>query len=256
MSMIQIQVDQFSFHGSDASGVLPMRFCRLSASFRPKTELNLNNTRYFNIFWNMERKVNIPSACGALEGLRYSAGTDKAVVITHPHPQYGGDMYSPVVEAIASAYRQKGYSTLRFNFRGTGNSAGSYDDGVGERQDVIAAVTFLHEEGAQSIHLSGYSFGAWVNAMALQERIVVDGVTLVAPPVAFIDFADGIRLPGLKAVLAGSRDEFGPPSLVRPLLDRWNPLARLEIIDGADHFFFGYLDELTRMLIQVLKAVD
>jgi alpha/beta superfamily hydrolase len=55
-------------------------------------------------------------------------------------------------------------------------------------------------------------------------------------------------------VVAGGRDEFGPPALIRPLLDRWNPQANLEIIDDADHFFFGYLDELTCLLAQALKA--
>ncbi len=203
-----------------------------------------------------EKRIQFLSGIWELEGLYHRHTFAKGVVITHPHPQYGGDMYSPVVEAIVSAYRRKGYSTLRFNFRGTGNSAGSYDNGVGERQDVKAAISFLREEGVKSIYLSGYSFGAWVNAMALQEGASVDGMTLVAPPVAFIAFADGIRLPGLKAVVAGSRDEFGPPALIRPLLDDWNPEAHLVIIDGADHFFFGYLDELTHMLIQALKAVD
>jgi alpha/beta superfamily hydrolase len=90
--------------------------------------------------------------------------------------------------------------------------------------------------------------------MALQDDVAVDGMSMVAPPVAFITFADGIRLPGLRTVVTGGRDEFGPPALIRPLLDRWNPQANLEIIDDADHFFFGYLDELTRLLAQALKA--
>ena len=163
-------------------------------------------------------------------------------------------MYSPVVEAITSAYQQQGYTTLRFNFRGTGSSTGSYDNGVGEREDVKTVLSFLRSEGAKSIHLSGYSFGAWVNAMALQEELAVDGLTLVAPPVTFIAFADGIRLPALGTVIAGGRDDFGPPALIRPLLDLWNPQASLEIIADADHFFFGYLNDLTRTLIQTLKA--
>jgi alpha/beta superfamily hydrolase len=74
-------------------------------------------------------------------------------------------------------------------------------------------------------------------------------MTMVAPPVAFIDFADGIRLPGLTKVVAGSRDEFAPPELIRSLLANWNMDAEMEIIDGADHFFFSYLDDVTRLLI-------
>ena len=63
-------------------------------------------------------------------------------------------------------------------------------------------------------------------------------------------YHDGLRLPTLSAVMAGSRDEFAPPDLIRPLMGQWNPAARLDIIDGADHFFFGFLDEVTRRLVQ------
>ena len=80
----------------------------------------------------METKVDFPSRCGRLEGLCHAGATDKGVVITHPHPQYGGDMYNPVVTAIAAAYRELGFTTLRFNFRGAGNSTGHFDQGVGE----------------------------------------------------------------------------------------------------------------------------
>jgi len=202
----------------------------------------------------MGEKITFASACGNLEGLLDAGTRQKGAVITHPHPLYGGDMYNPVVEAIEAAYRKAGFSTLRFNFRGTGKSAGTHDDGVGEREDVAAAVAYLKNEGVESIHLSGYSFGAWVNAIAVQNKLVVDGMTMVAPPVAFIDFEKGIRLPGLTKVVAGSRDEFAPPGLIRPLLDNWNPTAKFEIIDGADHFFFAYLDDVTRILLATEKV--
>jgi len=204
----------------------------------------------------MEMKIDVPSPSGGLEGLLHSGDADKGVVITHPHPKYGGDMYSPVGEALAATYRKQGYTTLRFNFRGTGNSAGSYAHGIGEREDVKAAVALLRARGLTSIHLSGYSFGAWVNAMTLQEKLTVDGLTMVAPPVAFIDFKDDVRLPMLSAVVAGSRDEFAPPDLVRPLMHQWHPGARLDIIDGADHSFFGFLDDVTHILAQRLRQAD
>ena len=202
----------------------------------------------------MERKVYFASRCGDLEGLFYTGVIEQGVVITHPHPQYGGDMYSPVVEAIAAAYRKLGFTTLRFNFRGAGNSAGHYDQGIGERADVEAAVSFLCDRGLKTVHLSGYSFGAWVNAMALQCGLAVDGMTMVAPPVAFIEFEERLRLRPLSAVVAGSRDEIAPPALIRPLMGQWNPDARIDIIDGADHFFFGFLDQVTRKLVQCLSG--
>lgn len=197
----------------------------------------------------MGKAIAFSSACGKLEGLLRAGTNQKGAVITHPHPLSGGDMYNPVVEAIEAAYHKAGFSTLRFNFRGTGSSAGSHDNGVGEREDVAAAAACLKFKGAKRIHLSGYSFGAWVNAMALQNGLAVDGMTMVAPPVAFIDFADGIRLPGLTKVVAGSRDEFAPPEWIHSLLANWNRDAELDIIDGADHFFSSHLDDVTRILL-------
>ena len=202
-----------------------------------------------------EERIRFLSGKRELEGLCHGSQNSKGVVITHPHPQYGGDMYNPVVEAIASAYRKVGFTTLRFNFRGTGSSAGNFDHGVGEREDVKAAISLLRKKGVATTHLSGYSFGAWVNAMTIGSGLEVDGMTMVAPPVAFIDFADGVRLPMLTAVVAGSRDEFAPPGQIRPLMKQWNPDARMNIIHGADHFFFGFLDEVTRLLFQGLQHI-
>lgn len=197
-----------------------------------------------------EEKIHFRSGDWQIQGLYHGGTSTKGVVITHPHPLYGGDMFNPVVEAIAAAYRQSGYATLRFNFRGTGKSSGDFDEGIGEQTDVAGAVDFLKGEGLKMIHLSGYSFGAWVNAMALQGALSVQALTMVAPPVAFIDFKDGNYLPMLAAVVAGSRDEIAPPDLILPLMDQWNPDARIEIIDGADHFFFGFLDDVKHRLAQ------
>jgi len=196
-----------------------------------------------------EDTVRFRSGDYDIEGAYHAGASIKGAVITHPHPLYGGDMANPVVAAIASAYQKRGYATLRFNFRGTGQSSGTYDQGIGEQADVIAAVDFLKRKGLPEIHLSGYSFGAWINAMALQGAFSVQGMTMVAPPVAFIEFADGLRLPMLSAVVAGSRDEYAPPDRIRPLMAQWNPEARMEIVDGADHFFFGFLEDVTRKLV-------
>jgi uncharacterized protein len=197
-----------------------------------------------------EEKIHFRSDECEIEGLYQSGKKAMGVVVTHPHPLYGGDMFNPVVEAIVAAYRKKGFSTLRFDFRGTGNSTGSHAQGIGEQADVAGAVEFLRSKGIESVHLSGYSFGTWVNAMAVTGGLAVEAMTMVAPPVAFMEFGDNLRLPPLSLVVAGGRDEFGPPDLVRLSMGRWNPNARLEIIHAADHFFFGYLDQVTQKLIQ------
>lgn len=200
-----------------------------------------------------EKRVRFDSGRWALEGLYEADGTGKAVVITHPHPLYGGDMFSPVVEAIAGAYRRCGFATLRFNFRGTGNSTGHHSQGRGEQKDVAAAVDFVNTHGHAETHLAGYSFGAWVNALAMHGGLAIRRATMVAPPVAFIEFPASLHLPALVSVVAGSDDDFAPPSLIEPELTRWNPEARMDIIQGADHFFFGFLDEITRLLTAVLR---
>jgi alpha/beta superfamily hydrolase len=92
--------------------------------------------------------------------------------------------------------------------------------------------------------------------MAFQSDPLVQGMTMVAPPVAFIDFEGGIRLPMLSAVVAGSRDEYAPPGLIRPLMGQWNQEACIDVIDGADHFFFGFLEEITRRLVQRIHCID
>ena len=196
-----------------------------------------------------EEKVHFRSGDCELEGCYQQGDTALGVVVTHPHPLYGGDMYSPVVEAVVLAYWKKGFTTLRFDFRGTGNSTGSHDQGIGEQADVHAAVAYLKSRGIDTVHLSGYSFGTWVNAMAAMGGLAVDGMTMVAPPVAFMDFGRDIRLPQLSLVVAGGCDAFGPPKLIRPAMNLWNSQARLEILPDADHFFFGYLDAVTQKMV-------
>ena len=187
-----------------------------------------------------------------IEG-RLATGGERAVVVTHPHPLYGGDMDNDVVTAITEAFAQAGYTTLRFNFRGVGRSEGRYSDGAGEQEDVCAAVDYLKDCGHGRIELSGYSFGTWVNALCAGRRLPGVRMTMVAPPVAFMDFSAVANLAGLTAVVAGSRDDIAPSDMLKRLIPLWNPEARLEILSGADHFFFGYREALLAMLTGLLK---
>ncbi len=190
-----------------------------------------------------------------IEG-RLHTGGKRAVVVTHPHPLYGGDMDNDVVYTIVLAYRQAGYTTLRFNFRGVGRSEGRYSDGVGEQADVCAAVGELQARGYQDVTLSGYSFGVWVNALCAGSRLPGIPMTMVAPPTAFMDFGAVTGLAGLDTVITGSRDDIAPPAMLKRLTPHWNPSARLEILAGADHFFYGYLDQLAARLKQVIGPTD
>lgn len=182
-----------------------------------------------------------------LEGLFEDNTGDRSVVITHPHPQYGGDMYNPVVETIACAYREKGYATLRFNFRGVGMSGGNYGNGVGEQMDVAASLSYLGSIGKKRIDLSGYSFGALVNAQAVQKSAVnrkIENLVMVSPPVGMIDAGAAAPIDCLQIVVTGSRDDIAPAREIEDLAAVWNSDAHLIVIDGADHFYSGHIDLL------------
>lgn len=184
-----------------------------------------------------------------IEGVLCEGNGDKGVVITHPHPLYGGDMNHSVVETISRAYREKEYTTLKFNFRGTGRSEGRYSGGIGEQQDVIAAMQYLHDAGLETVELAGYSFGAWVNALLCsvpqwEHPFALPEMILVSPPVEFLDFNDVEHLPGLKLVISGSDDEIVPVDFMRTRVPQWNASARLKVIEGADHFYFEHLNAL------------
>jgi len=196
----------------------------------------------------MEESISFLSENYQLEGLLKKSNIEKGVVITHPHPLYGGDMNNFIVDLIARAYQKKGFTTLRFNFRGTGKSQGSYDDGTGEQEDVHAALSTLRQTGIKNIDLAGYSFGAWVNALAISKSNFIGNMVMVSPPVGFVDFSPVNSIPCLKLVVTGSIDDIAPADRIKTMYPEWNPKAQLEIINGADHFYSGCLDELESVL--------
>lgn len=199
----------------------------------------------------MEEKISIHCDDLVLEGLFCPNDARKAVIATHPHPLYGGNMYHPVVKALAKAFYRQGYATLRFNFRGAGASQGSYDNGEGEQRDLLAAASFLTQKDIQPTALTGYSFGTWINAKALGTLQNIGQMIMVSPPVAFMDFTDIQEIPCLTHVITGSEDDIAPPDLVKRRLSVWNVHARLHIIQGADHFYGGHISSLETVLSEL-----
>lgn len=182
-----------------------------------------------------------------------SLSLTQAVVITHPHPLYGGDMDNLVVGAIVKAYQKMGWTTLRFNFRGTGRSQGTFDDGKDEQKDVQAAIDYLKNHGFEQIELAGYSFGAWVLAnWTRNDPTGTYRMRLVAPPVAFVEFKDGAPINGLCQVIVGELDDLAPPNQVGRMLKRWQKNALLHVIPKADHSLYGHIDELERFLTDAI----
>ncbi len=189
----------------------------------------------------MEERVFFTSGNLRIEGMLETASPTRGAVITHPHPLYGGDMDNPVVIAVRHAYLRQGFSTLRFNFRGVGESEGRYENGAGERRDVGAALAFLAGRGVTAVDLAGYSFGAWVNAGTGGgfQRMV-----MVSPPVAFISFDPPAPIPALQLIVTGGRDEIAPARTISTYRDHWNPAAAFEVLPDADHFYTGHFRTL------------
>lgn len=197
-----------------------------------------------------EKRVLFEADGLKLEGLFEELPGEKGVVITHPHPLYGGSMHNNVVKAVAQAYREQGYSTLRFNLRGVEKSEGDFDNGVGEQQDVKAALKSL---GKKNMDLAGYSFGAWVNALGLAKFEEAQRLIMVSPPVSFIDFSFLEYSPKIKLVICGTKDEIAEYKKVEKMLPKWNDQALFRVIQGADHFYSGYEEELKEIIREFLK---
>src|SRR5208282_3741805 len=189
-----------------------------------------------------------------LEGLMASpTAASGAAVVCHPHPTYGGSMHNNVVEAVLDALWRRGYATLRFNFRGVGESEGEYDGGQGEADDARAAVSFLAERAAvKAVTLAGYSFGASVAMRAGLADAAIDRVIAVALPIAMTN--SGVGGPAAKPVLlvSGDCDSYSPVDPLRALALKLGDAAHLEIIGGADHFFGGDEPRLSAVIAGAL----
>jgi alpha/beta superfamily hydrolase len=201
----------------------------------------------------MEDKIFFYSEGYVIEGRLQKSHPEKGIVVTHPHPLYGGSLQNNIVAAIIRVYQRWGWSTLRFNFRGVGRSQGNYSDGIGEQQDVRSAIAYLADQGVRRIDLAGYSFGAWINALSNKNLPHVGDMVMVSPPVAFIDFSSVTGISNLKLVITGGRDDIAPADLIRRLYPKWNAAARFEVIKEADHFYMGFVDQLEAILSTYLE---
>ena len=160
-------------------------------------------------------------------------------VLCHPHPLYGGDMDNPVVVRAAEVAQAEGYATLRFNFRGVGDSEGIHDKGHGEQDDVRAAMVALAARlpAGRPVGIIGYSFGAHAAARATRPGDAPLG--LIAPPLGMYDWGFLERGGGPVLLTAGTRDGYCPAEALHRLAETTGAQERL--IEGADHFFFGKL---------------
>ena len=199
-----------------------------------------------------EERIFFDSGKLKIEGLLDRSLGHKGVVVTHPHPLYGGTMHNAVVKSIVRAYHNSGYSTFRFNFRGVERSEGGYDYGIGEQEDVRSAVKALAALGTTSIDLAGYSFGAWVNAVGLKTFEEVGRMIMVSPPVNLLNFDALSADPRVRLVITGDKDEIAPAKAVEEKVPDWNSEATFLIIPEADHFFNGKTDAIEAVIREFL----
>src|SRR5687768_18227009 len=131
-------------------------------------------------------EVIFTGPAGRIEG-RYQPAKEKGApiaIILHPHPQFGGTMNNQIVYNLYYDFAKRGFSVLRFNFRGVGRSQGTFDHGVGELSDAASALDWLQgvNANASAVWIAGFSFGAWISMQLLMRRPEIDGFISVAPP--------------------------------------------------------------------------
>lgn len=200
---------------------------------------------------------------GRLEG-RYHHGMSSnapLALLLHPHPQHGGTMNNKVVFALYHAFVRRGFSTLRFNFRGVGRSQGKFDNGQGELSDAAAALDWIqsYNPNAQACWVGGFSFGAWIAMQLLMRRPELDGFVSVAPPANVFDFSFLAPCPSSGLIVHGTADDLVPEASVAKLATKLAAQRSIRVgyrtIEGANHFFGNQLDELGSLVETYLAEV-
>ena len=186
--------------------------------------------------------ITIEGPAGDLEASCSEAGDGVGgAVICHPHPLYGGGMDDAVVAALERGFMERGVSTLRFNFRGVGKSKGTFDNGEGEVEDCKAAFKYLADKGCSEFYLGGYSFGAGVAARCAGD-VSLEHLFLVAPPLQYDSFPD---FPCRVSVMLGRHDSIVEADAATAWISKLGSEADMLLLEQADHFFHGCLDQIT-----------
>lgn len=200
--------------------------------------------------------LTLAGPAGELEAITafpLDSGVMRAIgVICHPHPLYGGTLTNKVVHSVSCMLNDLGIGTVRFNFRGVGASAGRYANGIGETEDLIAVIDWVHEQyPGYALWLAGFSFGAYIALQGTLRRAVAQLIT-IAPPVNMFDFK-AITPPTCPWLLIqGGQDEIVPCAEVMEWAHHLQYAPRVICMQSADHFFHGRLNDLREVLRHAL----
>ncbi len=201
-------------------------------------------------------EVIFNGADGRLEG-RYHHGegaTAPLAIVLHPHPLHGGTMNNRIVYDIYQMFVRRGFSVLRFNFRGVGRSQESFDHGQGELRDAAAALDWmqLYNPNSSGVWVAGISFGAWIGMQLLMRRPEIRGFISVSLPANLYDFSFLAPCPSSGLIVNGNQDSLVPTESVEKLVQKLSQQRGIKIdlnvIPGADHFFGGQLDQLGEVI--------
>ncbi len=206
-------------------------------------------------------EVMFTGPAGRLEGRYQHTKTEsnRIALILHPHPQYGGTMNNRVVYEMFYAFQRKGFSVLRFNFRGAGRSQASSTPALGELADAASALDWLQSMNptASECWIAGFSFGAWIGMQLLMRRPEIHGFISVSPPANMYDFTFLAPCPSSGLIVTGRNDMVAPEPDVAKLVQRLSAQRGIKItytiIDEANHFFD---DKVEPLIGEVEKYLD
>jgi alpha/beta superfamily hydrolase len=202
------------------------------------------------------RSFFLDGPAGRLEAILWTpaAQARMAALVCHPHPLFGGTMHNKVVYQATKSLDALGLPVLRFNFRGAGTSGGAHDRGHGEQGDVKAALDFLEGEfPGVSLLVAGFSFGCWVGTRVGCSDERVQELIALGTPVNSTDFSYLRQCQKPKLFVHGSKDQFGDVGKVEALVESLPGENRLVVVNGAEHFFAGKLDQVDTAIRDWLK---
>jgi len=201
--------------------------------------------------------ITIAGPAGAIEALWKEPDGERrgSAVVAHAHPLHGGTMHFKVVFRMARAFARAGFGVLRFNFRGVGASAGTHDFGRGEREDFRAALDEAERRGGRPMIAAGFSFGSTIAIAAGEPDPRVAALVVGGLPADRWEPAGAERVEKPALVISGGNDAFAEESVLREIVGRRFARASLEVIEGADHFLAGRLDELEEKVGAFAAAV-
>jgi alpha/beta superfamily hydrolase len=199
---------------------------------------------------------------GRIEG-RYQHSREPnapIALLLHPHPQHGGTMNNKIVYALFRAFTKRGFSTLRFNFRGVGRSQGTFSRGEGELSDAASALDWLqtYNQNAAGCWIGGFSFGAWIGMQLLMRRPEIDSFISIAPPASMYDFTFLAPCPSSGLIVHGDQDEIVSGESVQKLVNKLSHQRDIkityQILKGANHFFTEQMPALETIISDYLDA--